>query len=148
MAKPLKSNAKPPEQARPVEPGPVKQDHENDDSQDHENDEDDVQGEHDSSSSSRGQGAPSSKADTGSTMDAEEGAKDVMTTEADKDVVDKVDMKAALRRTMSRQEIKEDLQKRLHVNYGPFFKAHVAPRIMGGLVPWAAGKDPFAPGKE
>ena len=145
---PLKSKAKPPEHARPVEPGPVKQDHENDDNQEHGNDEDDVQGDHDSSSPSRGQGAPSSKADTGSTMDAEEGAKDVMTTKADKDVVDKVDMKAALRRTMNRQEIKEDLQKRLHVNYAPFFKAHVAPRIMGGLVPWAAGKDPFAPGKE
>ena len=72
---PCKSKAKPFEQARPVEPGPVKQDHENDDNQDHENDEDDVQGEHDSSSSSRGQGAPSSKADTGSTLDAEEGAR-------------------------------------------------------------------------
>ena len=118
--------------------------------QDHENDEDDVQGGHGLSSSSRGQGeAAAGKADTGSTMDAvDSDAKDVMTTEADKDVVDKVDMKAALRITMSRQEIKEDLQNRIKVNYAPMFMAQVAPRILGGLVPLAPGKDPFAPGKE
>ena len=145
---PLKSKTKPPEHARPVEPGPVKQDHENDDNQDHENDEDDVQGDHDSSSPSRGQGAPSSKADTGSTMDAEEGAKDVMTTKADMDVVDKVDLNAALHRTMSTQRIKEHLQKGIKVHNAPMFKAQVAPRILGGLAPLAVGKDPFAPGKE
>ena len=137
---PCKSKAKPADHAKPVEPGPVQQYPESD--------EDDVQGGHGLSSSSRGEDgvAAPGTADTGSTMDAvDSDAKDVMTTEADKDVVD---MKAALRITMSRQEIKEDLQNRIKVHYAPMFKAQVAPRILGGLVPLALGKDSFAPGKE
>ena len=87
-ALPCKSKAKPLEQAKPVKPGPVQQNHESD--------EDDVQSGHGLSSSSRGEDGVAAPitADTGITMDAvDSDAKDVMTTEADKDVVDEVDMR-------------------------------------------------------
>jgi len=139
---PLKTKAKPPAQARPVEP--VK---------DHERDEDDVQGGEDQGKAWAEESGRPSTADTGSTMDAAES--DAMD---DKDVKGEVDMKdvegnavergrhegdmkAALYRAMARQEIKENLQQRIKENYAPLFKAKVAPRILHGLIPFEHGQE-------